>query len=75
MGFLDKIFGQGPEDIKRGVEQQQEEVFPILDIEGDTADGDTPPEALTMEHDFESVLRAHPELRPKKPEGGDGQFE
>ena len=69
MGIFDKIWGgQKPEekivDGQEGVEGGLPPVEPFEDG-SDTADGDGLSEPETAFHDFESVLRAHPELRPE----------
>jgi len=63
MNIFEKMFG-GPkiDDIKG---DKLEGSLPPFEDGSDTADGDQPPEALTMEYDFAGYLKKHPELRPK----------
>ena len=73
MGIFD--FLGGPKKGTEVPDDKQEGNFPPIDDEGDTADGDELPEALTMEHDLAGYLKNHPEFKPKKQEDVDGQFE
>lgn len=65
MNIFEKMFGLKQEEIKK----PDGELLPPFEDDGsDLADGDELPEALTMEHAFEAVLKKHPELRPEKVE-------